>query len=171
MKAYHFTKETLRDGRPIPAIGKWLEHEGQILPCERGLHASMHPFDALQFAPGNLLHLVEIEGDLQEHGNPVDKVAGRRRKIIATIDAEPLLREFARWCALQVIHLWDAPQIVRQYLETGDQSKRAASSAAAWDPSGEVAQAAAWDATRDAQRDKFREMVEMAFKTGDAGEG
>lgn len=26
---------------------------------------------------------------------------------------------WVRWCALQVIDLWDAPEIVRQYLETG----------------------------------------------------
>ena len=120
MLAYHFTSATLRDGRPIPPIGEWLEHDGKIIPCERGLHASEHPFDALSFSPGNLLHRVELEGDLVPHGDPVDKHAGRRRKIIATIDAEPLLREFARWCAAQVLHLWAAPQVVKDYLATGD---------------------------------------------------
>jgi hypothetical protein len=155
MKAYHFTSDTLTDGRPIPPIGEWLEHDGPVIPCESGLHASEHPFDALQFAPGNLLHLVEIEGDLRTHGTPVDKVVGRRRKIIATIDAEPLLREFARWCALQVIHLWDAPRIVREYLETGDESKRAAAEDAAWAATGTAAGAA--------QRSKLTEMVQAAF--------
>jgi hypothetical protein len=189
MRAYHFTGHVLRDGRPIPVIGEWLEHDGPVVPCESGLHASEHPFDALQFAPGNLLHLVEIEGDLQEHGNPVDKVVGRRRRIVATIDAEPLLREFARWCALQVIHLWDAPQIVREYLETGDESKRDAACAAAWaeardaacaaswdaacaaawdaswDAARDAARAAAWDAACTAHRNKFAEMVQAAFNS------
>lgn len=34
------------------------------------------------------------------------------------------LREFARWCALQVIDKWDAPVSVREYLETGNESLR-----------------------------------------------
>jgi hypothetical protein len=124
MRAYHFTTDTLRDGRPIPAVGEWLEHKGEVIPCKSGLHASEHPFDALRYAPGLLLHLVELDGDLKSHGNPVDKWVGRRRKIIATVNAEELLEQFARWCALQVAHLWDAPPVVREYLETGDKSLR-----------------------------------------------
>jgi len=31
---------------------------------------------------------------------------------------------FSRWCALQVVHLWDCPDEVRRYLETGDESIR-----------------------------------------------
>ena len=48
------------------------------------------------------------------------------------------MRRFARLAALDVAHLWDMPAIVRKYLETGDETKRAAAGAAAW--------AAAWDA-------------------------
>ena len=91
-----------------------------------GLHASGHPFDALRYAPGSTLHLVHLDGELIAHGSPVDKIAARRRKIVATIEAEPLLREFTRKCALSVIHLWDAPEVVKQYLTTGDESLRAA---------------------------------------------
>ena len=189
MFGYHFTNNTLRDGRPVPPIGEWLEHEGPITLCESGLHASEHPFDALFFAPGNWLHRVELDGDLQSHGEPVDKWAGRRRKILATINAELLLCEFARWCALQVIDLWDAPPVVRQYLETGDETLRnaardaAAARAGAWDAArdaaGDAARAAAaaaatawdaaWDAAGDAagdaQRDKFLQMVEAEFQS------
>jgi hypothetical protein len=161
MLGWHFTSTTLRDGRPIPPIGEWLEHDGDVLPCESGLHASEHPFDALQYAPGNLLHRVELTGDLTPHGKPsVDKHAGRRRKILATIDAEPLLREFAQWCA---------PQVVHHYLATGDDSLRDAAQAAAWAAAAAAwdAAAAAWDAAwaaaRDAQRTKFAEMVDAAF--------
>lgn len=32
--------------------------------------------------------------------------------------------EFARWCALQVIHIWNAPKVVREYLETGNEEIR-----------------------------------------------
>ena len=50
-------------------------------------------------------------------------------------------------------HLWDCPDIVRQYLETGDESIREAAHAAAWDAARAAAGAslaAAWDATRPA---------------------
>ena len=175
MKGYHFTSNTLRDGSPIPPVGEWLEFDGPVVPCRSGLHASEEPFDALGFAPGNLLHQVELEGDLISHGDPVDKWCGRRRKIIATIDAENLLREFARWCAQQVLHLWDAPQVVVDYLSTGDAAARdaawaaacaaarataratarAAASAAAW----AAAWAAAGDAARDAQNEQLEKML------------
>ena len=59
--AYHFVDEKLRDGRPIPADGEWLVHEGDAVLCESGLHASRDPFGALQYAPGATLCLVECE--------------------------------------------------------------------------------------------------------------
>ena len=187
MIGYHFTADTLRDGRPIPAEGAWLEQDGPIIPCKLGLHASEHPLDALEYSPGSRLHRVELDGDLQPHGNPVDKWVGRRRKILATIDAESLLREFSRWCAMQVIDLWDAPLIVREYLETGNESLREAARYAAGYAAGYAVDAAwaaryaareaareageaAWaaraarDAARTAQRDKLLEMVEDAFQ-------
>lgn len=42
------------------------------------------------------------------------------------------LLEFARLCALDVIDLWDAPQIVREYLETSNKDIREDASQAAW---------------------------------------
>ena len=156
--AYHFTNDTLRDGSPIPKIGDWLKHEGEVIPCRSGLHASEHPFDALQFAPGNLLHLVELRGDLKSHGDPVDKFAARERRIIKTINAEKLMRDFARWNALKVLHLWpNPPDVVVQFLKTGDESLRAA----AWD----AARAAAWDAAWDAARQEFNALVRECFET------
>lgn len=125
--AYHFVGETLRDGRPIPADGEWLEHTGNIVICKSGLHFSLHPFDALQYAQGNTLCLDEFDGDVKLEN---DKGVCRRRKIVKRIDAEPLMYEFTRWCALQVIDLWDAPGVVRQYLTTADDSLRDAAWAA-----------------------------------------
>ena len=49
--------------------------------------------------------------------------------------------------ASSVIYLWDAPAVVREFLETGDESKRAA----------------ARDAARDAQRDPFARLVNEAL--------
>jgi hypothetical protein len=195
MRAYHFTSKKLRDGRPIPAVGEWLKHEGEIEPCVSGLHASEHPFDALKYAPGYILHLVELEGDLLAHGKPIDKWVGRRRKIISTINAEELLEQFARWCALQVIHLWNVPPVVREYLETGNDSLRedacgAADEAAARAAYWAAARTAYWAATEAAYcaaneaaylaaycaaeadyntakyREKFAKMVNEAFDNG-----
>lgn len=155
MLGYHFTADTLRDGRPIPPIGEWLVHEGPIAPCVSGLHASEHPFDALTYAPGNLLHRVELEGDLVPHGYPVDKWVGRKRHILETVDAETMLRVFARECALTVVHLWDCPPVCRQWLTTGNKDLRAAARAAA--------RASAWAAARKSQRDRFAVMVDELF--------
>ena len=132
---YHFVGKTLRDGRPIPPDGEWLVHEGTVVPCESGLHASEHPYDALRYAPGATLCLVELEGDLQSHGDPVDKWVGRRRRILARIDADKLLRRFAADEALRMAHLWKMPAIVLEYLVTLDESKREASRAASWEAS------------------------------------
>ena len=187
-RAYHFVGDTLRDGRPVPPDGEWLTHDGPCVMCESGLHASEHPYDALQYAPGAILCLVEIEDEVARQD---DKLLCRRRKIIARIDATQLLRRFARLCALDVIHLWDAPKIVLEYLETGDESKRAAAWAAAGDAAGDAAGAAAgdaagaaawaaaWDAAwaaaravaravagavaRAAQKKRFAEMVNAEF--------
>src|SRR5262249_421509 len=105
----------------------------EIVACQSGLHASEHPFDALLYAPGPRLHKVVLRGELKPHGNPVDKYVGRERKIVATAYALDLLRRFARICALGVIHLWDAPQVVRTYLERGDEKLRAEARNAAFD--------------------------------------
>ena len=170
MLAWHFLHKggLLRDGHSPPPDGEWLEYDGPIMPCKSGLHASEHPFDALTYAPGAILCRVELEGELQSHGEPTDKWVGRRRKIVWRHDATPLLREFARWCASQVLHLWYAPQVVKDYLATGDKSLRDAAWAAARDAASaaamDAASAAAWAAARaaawDAQRAKFAAMCE-----------
>lgn len=36
--AWHFTADTLRDGRAIPAIGETLRHDGPLVMCERSKH-------------------------------------------------------------------------------------------------------------------------------------
>jgi hypothetical protein len=185
--AYHFTGDTLRNGEPIPKLGRWLKHEGEIIACNSGLHASVHPYDALKFAPGPILHQVELRGEIVSHGTPVDKLVGRERKIIASVDATPILRRFAQLSALSVAHLWDAPDLVLEYLFTGDENLMAAAMAAAWAAAVAAARAAAvaaaraaaraaamaaawaaaWDASRAAYekelRDIFAEFVSDAF--------
>lgn len=171
--AYHFTGVTLRDGRPVPKPGEWLEHDGPVVLCEQGLHASIHPFDALQYAPGPYLHKVIVQGDIKKEQ---DKIAGNTRIILETINANDLLRRFACDCALSVSHLWNMPKIVKDYLNNPIESNRTAAWYADWD----AARDAAWYAVRDSawyaawyaaryaarakQKRDFEQMVEKAFK-------
>ena len=152
IQAWHFTGNKLRDGRPLPADGEWLVHEGEIEICRTGLHASRRVIDALQYAPGSTICRVTCCDIVTEHQN--DKLVCRERRIDWRIEnADEVLRAFARKSALSVIHLWDAPAIVRQYLETGDESIRDAARAAARDAAWDAARAAARDAARAAARD------------------
>jgi hypothetical protein len=149
IKTYHWHNGTLMDGNTV-AAGYTYSVNGKLEMCRWGMHASRCPLDALAYAPGNHISICESWGDVQEQS---DKLVARNRAVLWTADAEDIPREFARWCALQVIHLWDAPKAVREYLETGDESKRAAAWAAAWAAARDAAWAAAWAAARDAAAD------------------
>ena len=156
--AYHFFGDTLWDGSAVPKDGDTLRVDpNDIKLCSYGLHASIEPFDALRYAPGPSLALVEISGRIFRG---TDKIVGSERTIIRRIDAGGLLQAFARKCALEVAGYWDAPGIVIRYLETGDESLRyAARSAAARYAAesaryaaarcaAESAESAAWSAAR-----------------------
>ena len=172
--AWHFVGDKLRDGRPVPADGVWLEHSGKLILCEEGLHFSRQPFDALQYAPGPILCLVEIGGEIVENKGD-NKGICSRRKIIARMDAAELLRYFARMEALSVIHLNEDlfnSEVVCDYLMTGDESLRDAAWAAAgdaardaaWAAAGDAARAAAWAAAGDAARQHFNDLVAECFE-------
>ena len=152
MIAYHFTGDTLRDGRPIPAIGEKLIYTGEIIWCHSGLYASPKPHQALQYAPGKLLHRVECGQIEREDG---DKFVCRERTILQTIDAEQLMRRFAADQALSVAHLWDVPDVVRDYLTSLDATKRAAAR--------DAARASAWAAAWAAAWEDFDTRVNCAF--------
>jgi CO/xanthine dehydrogenase Mo-binding subunit len=128
------------DNRAV-VVGETLRVEGTPIPCRHGLHASKSILNALRYAAyGNEFALcsVMLGGDIVDED---DKSAANERTVIAILTSEEtkkLLRDFARWSALQVIHLWAAPDIVRRYLEDGDESL--------WD------EAVAWSAARDAAR-------------------
>ena len=158
--AWHFTGLKLRDGSPIPAIGKKLVFKGKPIMCEQGLHFSLHPFDALQYAPGPFLHKVSY-GGIVELGE--DKGVCTERIILASIDATVLLRKFACDEALRVLPA-DAPDIVRRYLTTQDESLRGAAGYAARNATWNVA----WNAARSATIEKYRSLflarVEQAFQ-------
>lgn len=141
--AWHFVADKLKNNMPIPRVGSILRQKGKIIPCKNGLHGSTRIIDALGYAPSNPKWICRTEhrGVVVEHGN--DKIASSERKILWKVEAEPILRAFARKCALDVIHLWDAPPVVKKYLKTGNEKLRDA----AWD----AANAAAWDAAHVAR--------------------
>jgi hypothetical protein len=132
------------DNREV-RVGETLTVEGEPVLCERGLHASAKLWDALGYAQGDKRALCRVTlGGTVKHDE--NKSVGNERTVVAMLDADAtdkLLRDFARWCALQVIHLWDAPDVVRQYLDTGDESLRDAARDAAGYAAGYAARDAA----------------------------
>ena len=110
------------DGREVK-VGETLTIDGEPVLCRHGLHASARVLDALQYCNYDAC-LCEVElGGTVVCGD--DKSSATERTVMHMLDCEQtdaLLREFARHCALTVAHLWDMPEEVRQYLETGDES-------------------------------------------------
>jgi len=139
----------------IIKLGLTHKVKGNPVLCKHGLHASKNILDALDCAQGPIIWKVELSGKIIK-GN--DKsVATARLYLEGGIDTTIILRKFTRMCALDVIHLWEAPQIVIEYLKTGKEELRAAAWTAVlaasrddWDAS-----SAAWAASRDASRDAW----------------
>ena len=151
---WHFSTGKLGygDGREI-VIGETHKVEGPLELCACGLHASERIIDALQYAPGPMVYKVRLHGKILRGD---DKACATQRSYLAGFDATDILRLFARQCALDVIHLWDAPDVVKRYLETGDESLKDAARAAAWAAARDVA----WAAAGDAQNTRLLAMVE-----------
>ena len=146
------TKKKLANGdnREIK-LGITHSLDGKIIPCEYGLHLSKRPIEALRYAQSSIIYKVVGSGIVVPHGNPVDKYACSKRKYVAGgVDISVTLRHFARLCALDVIHLWNAPKVVVEYLNTGNEKNRAAARDAAWAAARAAARDAAWAAARDA---------------------
>ena len=138
------------DGREV-VVGETLSVEGKIVACKKGLHASVRPLDALQYAPGGVVCRVEVWGDVRKES---DKIAGRNRKVLWMADADSALRLFACDCAKEACRVakhtdersLNAIRVARLYAEgraTSDELAAALDAAldAAW-----VATGAAWDA-------------------------
>ena len=96
--AWHFLREDRRlshdDGRKV-VEGETLSISAarRVTPGEFGLHASEWLVDAIKFASGPILCLVEVWGDVARHGD--DKIAGRHRKVLEMHDVTRELREYA----------------------------------------------------------------------------
>ena len=115
------------DDRAV-AVGTTHTVDGEIVPCKNGLHSSERPIDALRYARSGIVWRTRSSGTIVRGD---DQIAASERAYLARLDATAILRDFARKCALDVIHLWDAPDVVRRFLETGDESLRDAARDAA----------------------------------------
>ena len=150
MKAWHFLAEDRRlgysDGRLVESGHTYkVSRNFPLQLCEYGLHGSKRVIDALKYAPGPVVCRIEMIGVMV---HDTDKSVAYRRKVLWMLDATDILSRFARKCALDVIHLWDAPEVVIQYLKTGNDDIRAA----------------AWDAAWDAQNRRLTSMLIAAHK-------
>lgn len=129
---------------------KWKEGQkrtlkGEIVPCQRGYHASPTLWQALPYAPGPVACLVELSGTIVPHGTPLDKYAASTRKLIKAVNIERELRLFTADSAEHVLYLFErehpdddrprkAIHAARDFAEGRiDAAARAAASAAAWD--------------------------------------
>jgi hypothetical protein len=171
---WHFLPEDrhTRWNRQIVAVGQTITYDGPLKLCRSGLHASVKAIDALQYAPGSILGRVELSGTIIDGG---DKCVATKRICLAMNDATETLYHFARWCALSVDQ-WDAPDVVLDYLMTGDEGIRAAAGAratatatagaAAWNAARAAAgdRAAAWNAAWDAARDAQEHFLTQLFR-------
>ena len=136
------------DGRMVQ-VGLTHKIEPPIVPCERGLHASATVREALQYAPGSILYRVKLGGTIVAAN---DKFAASSRKYLARIDANAIIHAWGRACAFEMVHLWDCPHVVSDYLRTGDETLRSA------------ARSAAWNAARSAQNKDLTAMLTKALK-------
>lgn len=164
------------DNRKIK-LGKTHKITGKIVPCKHGLHLSTKIIDALKYSQGGIIYKVKGHGTVIPHGNPIDKyVCSKRTYIDGGINIEQTLRKFARLCALDVVHLWDALDVVIKYLISGKEELRpmawAAAGTAAWAAARAAARDTAWDAARDAafatarkkQNNRLRKMVNRQLR-------
>lgn len=126
MKGFWFSNADKRlrhnDGR-LAEVGVTHTVDGELEICEHGLHGSLKLVDALTYAPGDVIWLCEFDGDIIEGK---DKIVARSRTYLVEFDAKELLKEFARKCALRVIHLAKSYfktskdyELVVEFLKTG----------------------------------------------------
>ena len=174
MRAYYFSESNKKlrygDDRQIRK-GRTHKVKGEPVMCEHGLHASKRALDALGYAPGSYLWVVEMAGKIVEGD---DKVVATERAYIDGFEASDLLREFARKQALiniEKIYKYCSKKdydLIVKYLETGDpniqDAAESAARSAAWSAAESAARSAArsaaWSAARSAARSDANTMLE-----------
>ena len=103
-KAWHFLaadRKLRYDDNRVVVDGETLLVLDNSIPislCEYGMHASVKVSDALRYAPGATLCLVEVEGAIIGD----DKIVGVSRRSVWSVDGKTLLPyivQYAAWCA------------------------------------------------------------------------
>ena len=171
MKAFYFAVEDrlLRygDDRKVE-VGAIHTVEGTPELCKHGLHASTKLLDAVDYAPGHHLYLVELGGEMDVG---INKVCAQTREYLSYFNAEQLLREFARKQALiniEKIRPYCSEedfQVIMSYLTTGaarsaaEIAARGAAESATWSAARRAAESAAWSAARRAANDMLTDMI------------
>jgi len=124
IKAWHFAANNKKlrysDHRPVRRNVRYFARpkNKELELCKHGMHGSKNILDALKWAPGSIVTWCEFGGRIVHEE---DKLTAEWRKPLWVYDATELLQEFAHWCALKVIHLWECPDVVKQYFETGNE--------------------------------------------------
>jgi hypothetical protein len=117
--AWCFTGDTLSDGKPIPLINQTIKFSDNIQIYKSGYNWSKYPTDALSHAGCHdniyMLHRIYFGGEIIEKYN--DGVSSELT-ILATIDASQLLLRYAADLALSLSHLYEIPDVVKEYLTT-----------------------------------------------------
>jgi len=176
IRAWHFVsaERALRfgDGRKVQT-GRTYSYTDKAAPalCVRGMHASKHLVNALTYATGPIVCRVDVWGDVV-HGD--DKLVGRHRAVLWTLDATKILHKFACrqaegalkiakvtdercWRAIRVKREWLAGKATAQELVAAWAAAGAAAGDGAWvaawvAAAGAATGAAAGDAARAAAR-------------------
>ena len=177
MKAYYFSSKDRKlrygDNRPI-VVGETHTISTEEKPlelCSWGLHASVKALDALKYAPGPMLYIVELGGDVLEGE---DKVCAESRTYLAELDATELLRTFA--CKQALINIEKIKpycaeveyNTVINYLTTGNKSLRADSAARSADSAARSAAAAARSAVAAIEATRLAEAAYSALLATEA---
>jgi len=185
MKAWYFADNNRKlrygDNRPI-VIGETHTVDCNPILCKQGLHGSVSIMDALSYAPGPVLYLVDINGDI-DVGE--DKICGSSRTYLMGFDASDMLFEAARMFALVNIEnikpYTNKYDLIVEYLKTGnsdlrsaaESAARSAAISAAWSAAESAAwstaESTAWSAAESAARSAARSaqnkiMVDLVYK-------
>jgi len=156
IEAWHFLPSDRRlmyEPHTFVYPGVTLKTEQPPVLCECGFHASRRLIDALYYAPGPMLCRVKIGGKIIED---YDKLVGTERTVLWMANADEMLFQFAQFQALSIIDKWDAPEVVKQFLKTGNPLLRSAAWSAASSAIESTAWSAAWNAARSAARSAAR---------------
>jgi len=99
-------------------LGWMFEKSTELVPYENKYYLSTEPLGALSIAQGSFVHRVRCSGEITKNNNYA--VFSQCTTVSGGINVRETLHHFARLCALDVIHLWDAPRSIIHYLRTGE---------------------------------------------------